>query len=143
MFFLVFSITFQHFLVFSIFFSNFQHFSVFFDIFSIFFTIFSTVQYLLVFVSNFQYFLVLLSIYSISDTMQYYAIPLSDMTTCGAYPCPVGSIWPFWFSFHHSPNVFSALHFAIVSEDFRGFLEKDLFEMSALISLEQSARLNW
>jgi len=28
-------------------------------------------------------------------------------------------------------------------EDFRGFLEKDLIEMSALISLEQSARLNW
>lgn len=29
------------------------------------------------------------------------------------------------------------------TEDFRGFLEKDLIEMSALISLEQSGRLNW
>jgi len=28
-------------------------------------------------------------------------------------------------------------------EDFRGFLEKDLIELSALISLEQSGRLNW
>jgi len=28
-------------------------------------------------------------------------------------------------------------------EDFRGFLEKDLIEISALISLEQSGRLNW
>jgi OTU domain-containing protein 7 len=31
----------------------------------------------------------------------------------------------------------------ILSEDFRGFLEKDLIEMSSLISLEQSGRLNW
>ena len=29
------------------------------------------------------------------------------------------------------------------TEDFRGFLEKDLIEMSALISLEQTGRLNW
>ena len=29
------------------------------------------------------------------------------------------------------------------TEDFRGFLEKDLIELSALISLEQSGRLNW
>ena len=29
------------------------------------------------------------------------------------------------------------------TEDFRGFLEKDLIEVSALISLEQSGRLNW
>lgn len=28
-------------------------------------------------------------------------------------------------------------------EDFRGFLEKDLIELSALISLEQTGRLNW
>jgi len=28
-------------------------------------------------------------------------------------------------------------------EDFRGFLEKDLIELSALISLEQAGRLNW
>lgn len=32
---------------------------------------------------------------------------------------------------------------SILSEDFRGFLEKDLIEMSSLISLEQSGRLNW
>jgi len=31
----------------------------------------------------------------------------------------------------------------IFPEDFRGFLEKDLIEMSSLISLEQSGRLNW
>ena len=30
-----------------------------------------------------------------------------------------------------------------ISEDFRGFLEKDLIELSALISLEQTGRLNW
>ena len=29
------------------------------------------------------------------------------------------------------------------TEDFRGFLEKDLIEVSALISLEQTGRLNW
>ena len=29
------------------------------------------------------------------------------------------------------------------TEDFRGFLEKDLIETSALISLEQTGRLNW
>ncbi|CAG2061021.1 unnamed protein product [Timema podura] len=28
-------------------------------------------------------------------------------------------------------------------EDFRGFLEKDLIEMSMLVSLEQGGRLNW
>lgn len=28
-------------------------------------------------------------------------------------------------------------------QDFRGFLEKDLIELSALISLEQGGRLNW
>ena len=33
--------------------------------------------------------------------------------------------------------------FSSVSEDFRGFLEKDLIELSALISLEQTGRLNW
>lgn len=31
----------------------------------------------------------------------------------------------------------------VYSEDFRGFLEKDLIEMSSLVSLEQSGRLNW
>ncbi|XP_069695244.1 OTU domain-containing protein 7B-like isoform X3 [Periplaneta americana] len=31
----------------------------------------------------------------------------------------------------------------IYPEDFRGFLEKDLIEMSSLVSLEQSGRLNW
>ena len=50
-----------------------------------------------------------------------------------------------YFDFHFTNLLmfFSALNSTIVSEDFRGFLEKDLFEMSALISLEQSARLNW
>jgi len=49
----------------------------------------------------------------------------------------------FDFHFTNLQMFLSALHFTIISEDFRGFLEKDLFEMSALISLEQSARLNW
>ncbi|XP_066993922.2 OTU domain-containing protein 7B, partial [Anabrus simplex] len=31
----------------------------------------------------------------------------------------------------------------VFPEDFRGFLEKDLIEMSSLISLEQAGRLNW
>ncbi|GLG92289.1 Ubiquitin thioesterase trabid [Gryllus bimaculatus] len=31
----------------------------------------------------------------------------------------------------------------IYPEDFRGFLEKDLIEMSSLVSLEQAGRLNW
>ena len=38
---------------------------------------------------------------------------------------------------------FSLPDLTLYAEDFRGFLEKDLIEVSALISLEQSGRLNW
>jgi len=38
---------------------------------------------------------------------------------------------------------FSLPNLTDYQEDFRGFLEKDLIELSALISLEQSGRLNW
>lgn len=31
----------------------------------------------------------------------------------------------------------------LCAEDFRAFLEKDLIEMSTLVSLEQAGRLNW
>ena len=33
--------------------------------------------------------------------------------------------------------------FSFIVEDFRGFLEKDLIEISSLVSLEQAGRLNW
>ena len=33
--------------------------------------------------------------------------------------------------------------FLFVPDEFRGFLEKDLIELSSLVSLETSGRLNW
>ena len=40
-------------------------------------------------------------------------------------------------------HTFTLPDLTVYSEDFRGFLEKDLIEVSSLISLEQSGRLNW
>ena len=37
-------------------------------------------------------------------------------------------------------NYYSSSH---LTEDFREFLKKDLIEVSSLIQLEQSGRLNW
>ena len=45
----------------------------------------------------------------------------------------------FHFSSHRSPSSL----FAFVSDDFRDFLERDLIEISSLVSLEESGRLNW
>ena len=44
---------------------------------------------------------------------------------------------------HHIHFLFTLPDLTRYTEDFRGFLEKDLIEMSALISLEQTGRLNW
>nr|CAD7438955.1 unnamed protein product [Timema bartmani] len=40
-------------------------------------------------------------------------------------------------------STFTLPDLTIYPEDFRGFLEKDLIEMSMLVSLEQGGRLNW
>ncbi len=46
--------------------------------------------------------------------------------------------------FVDTPNhTFILPDLTVYNEDFRGFLEKDLIELSSLISLEQSGRLNW
>lgn len=53
----------------------------------------------------------------------------SGITACGFIDTPV--------------YTFILPDLTIYPEDYRGFLEKDLIELSSLISLEQSGRLNW
>ena len=38
---------------------------------------------------------------------------------------------------------FSLSSFSPIADDFRDFLERDLIEISSLVSLEESGRLNW
>ena len=48
------------------------------------------------------------------------------------------SVWIHWID-----PLSKCSHSASFADDFRDFLERDLIEISSLVSLEESGRLNW